>query len=177
MPDQTHTSARYLLNVPLLSRIRRNHGLEHATLHVLARRYPRQSLGGYSSPGGFWIVGNLPTEAVQAAVNEALERLRAGERHLAVHPFCGTNFATTGALAGLAGAGAMLGVGRRLRDKLERLPVAMALATLALIIAQPLALTIQARLTTSGEPGNLEVIRITRQQQGNLVIHRVETRG
>ena len=29
-----------ILNLPILSRIRRNHGLEHATLHVLSRRHP-----------------------------------------------------------------------------------------------------------------------------------------
>jgi hypothetical protein len=134
-------------------------------------------MGGYSDPGGFWLIGNLSTEAVQAAVEEALGRMQAGERNLAVHPNCGTNFATAGALAGMAGAAAMLGAGKRTRDKLERLPLAAALATLALMIAQPLALTIQARITTSGEPGAMEVKRIRRMQPGRLTIHRIETRG
>ncbi len=173
MPGVFHS----ILNHPLISRIRRNHGLEHATLHTLARRFPRQPMGGYSDPGGFWLVGKVPTEAVQQAVAEALARLKAGERNLAVHPNCGTNFVTTGALTGLAGAAAMLGVGPRKRDKLERLPLVAALATLALMLSQPLAMTIQARITTCGEPGLLEVKRISRMQPGRLTIHRIETRG
>ena len=30
-----------------ISRIRRNHALEHATLHVLAYKYPQKNLAGY----------------------------------------------------------------------------------------------------------------------------------
>lgn len=166
-----------LLDLPIFSRIRRNHGLEHATLTTLAGRFPRRPLAGYSDPGGFWIVGNVETEALADAATAALERLRKGERSLAVHPNCGTNFAVAGLFAGVAGALAMLGSGRRTRDKLERLPLAAALATLALIAAQPLALMLQARVTTSGEPGDLAITEVLCQPQGKLVIHRVSTKG
>ena len=165
------------LDLPLISRIRRNHGLEHATLTALAMRYPRGRIAGYSDPGGFWIVGNVETEVLAEAATEALERLRKGERSLAVHPNCGTNFAVAGLFAGVAGALAMLGSGKRMRDKLERLPLAAALATLALIIAQPLALRIQAQVTTSGEPGDLAVTQVLCRQKDGLTIHRVTTRG
>ncbi len=166
-----------ILEIPILSRIRRNHGLEHATLHTLAQRLPRAILAGYSDPGGFWIVGDVSTETLQAAIQEALQRLRAGERNLAVHPNCGTNFATAGAMAGLAGASAMLGAGKRWQDKLNRLPVAAVLATFALVMAQPLGLLIQARITTSGDPGSLEVVTIQRRQRGRMTTHRIQTRG
>lgn len=166
-----------LLDLPILSRIRRNHGLEHATLTTLARRYPRRRIAGYSDPGGFWIVGNVDTETLTEAALEALGRLQKGESGLAVHPNCGTNLVVAGTLAGAAGALAMLGSGRRLRDKLERIPLAAVLATLALMIAQPLALGIQARFTTSGEPGGLAVTEVLRQEQGKLVVHRVATKG
>jgi hypothetical protein len=133
-------------------------------------------MAGYSDPLGFWIVGNVPTETLQEAVEEALSRMRAGEHHLAVHPNCGTNMITAGTLAGAAGAFAMLGAGRRWQDKLERLPLAAILATLALILAQPLGLLLQSRLTTSGQPGALEVLEIRSQPQGRLTLHRVRTR-
>ena len=45
------------------------------------------------------LLGDVPTEQVESAVREALQRLKAGERGLAVHPNCGTNLATTGLLA------------------------------------------------------------------------------
>jgi hypothetical protein len=166
-----------ILETPVISHIRRNHGLEHATLHVLANYLPHTMLAGHSDVGGFWIVGDVPAELLHAAVQEAIARLRAGERELAVHPNCGTNFATAGALAGLAGAASMLGSGRRWQDKLSRLPFAAALATIALIVSQPLGLELQRRVTTSGDPGTLEVISITYREQGRLSLHRIQTRG
>jgi len=164
------------LDLPILSRIRRNHGLEHATLTTLARRYPRQPMAGYSDLNGFWIVGNLETEAVAEAAIEALDRLHKGERGLAIHPNCGTNFAVAGTLAGVASATAMLGSKSR-RSMLERLPLAAVLATLAIIAAQPLAIKVQSRITTSGEPGGLHITDVLRQEQGKVVLHRVHTKG
>ena len=166
-----------VLELPLIKRIRRNHGLEHATLHMLAKRFPNTSMGGYSNPSGFWIAGDVPLEAVRDSVDEALARLRAGERKLAVHPNCGTNFITTGTLAGLAGAAALFGAGKRWQDKLGRLPLAASMATLVLILTQPLGLSLQEHITTSGDPGSLEVIEIIKSQRGGMTFHRVTTRG
>jgi len=165
-----------LLDLPILSRIRRNHGLEHATLSTLARRLPRQPMAGYSDLNGFWIVGNLETEAVAEAAIEALDRLRKGERGLAIHPNCGTNFAVAGTLAGLASVSTMLGSKSR-RSALERIPLAVVLATLAIIAAQPLAYKIQSRITTSGDPGSLHITDVLRKEQGKVVLHRVHTKG
>ncbi len=166
-----------ILELPLISHVRRNHGLEHATLHTLANHLPQTMLMGHSDVGGFWIIGDVPPEMLHAAVQEAIARLRAGERQLAIHPNCGTNYVTVGALAGLAGAAAMLGSGKRIMDKLARLPFAAALATIALIISQPLGLLLQARVTTSGDPGTLEVTTITHKKQGRMTVHRIHTRG
>jgi hypothetical protein len=177
MTENTQAQIQNLLESDLLGRMRRNHGLEHATLHMLAKRYPRQSLAGHSSPTGFWIVGEVSTDDLRAAVSEALERLQNGERALAVHPNCGTNFVTTGVLAGLAGALAMFGAGKRARDKLERLPLAMFSATLTLILTQPLGLKLQERVTTSGDPGDLRVVEIIPTKRGRLKAHRVVTQG
>jgi hypothetical protein len=177
MSSQSMIQPSNILEYPLISRIRRNHGLEHATLHVLAKYLPHTMLGGHSDTGGFWIIGDVPSETLHAAVQEAISRLRAGESNLAIHPNCGTNYATMGALAGLAGAASMFGSGKQFRDKLNRLPVAVALATLAVIISRPLAFRIQERVTTSGNPGSLEVTQISHQQHGRMTVHRIQTRG
>jgi hypothetical protein len=55
--------------------------------------------------------------------------------------------------------------------------MAMTLATLALILAQPLGLWLQARITTSGEPGDLHVIEIVTNRRGRMTAYRVVTRG
>jgi Domain of unknown function (DUF6391) len=176
MPQPIEMSLN-ILELPIFSRIRRNHGLEHATLHTLAKYLPHTMLAGHSDMGGFWIIGDVPTDMMNAAVQEAIMRLRSGESRLAIHPNCGTNYATAGVMAGLAGAAAMLGSGRRLRDRLNRLPFAAALATVALIMAQPLGLAVQANVTTSGDPGSLEITAITHKHQGRLTVHRIQTRG
>jgi hypothetical protein len=61
---------RSLLEQPLLSRVRRNHGLEHATLHILSRRHPEWLWPGTLTSGGFWVIGNVPIEDVQEAVEK-----------------------------------------------------------------------------------------------------------
>lgn len=177
MEQQTFSLLDQILSFPVVARTRRNHGLEHATLHVLSRRFPGIPLGGHSSAQGFRIIGNVSTETLQEAVEEALARLKAGERQLAVHPNCGTNFATAGTLAGLAGAFAMLGVGRRFWDKVERLSLAMTLGTLMLIISQPLGAALQKRVTTSGQVDDLKIKEILCLQRGRITIHQVTTQG
>jgi hypothetical protein len=171
------TTVRTNAFISPFSRLQRNHGLEHATLHMLAETHPHLSLAGHSDMGGFWILGNVETEELRGAVSEALGRMQNGEHELAVHPNCGTNFVATGALAGLAAWTGMLGAGSSTRDKFERLPIVIGLATIALLAGQPLGLLLQARVTTSGYPGSLEVVDIQASQRGRVRAHRVVTRG
>lgn len=166
-----------ILNLKPVSRIRRNHGLEHATLHILTERFPRTSLAGHSDTGGFWILGDISQDDLQKAIHTALSRLKNGEADLAVHPNCGTNFVTSGTFAGIAASMAMFGAGKRMRDKLERVPLAASLATLALIAAQPLGLFLQENVTTSGIPGDLEVVEIKPVPRRQINAYRVSTRG
>lgn len=164
-----------LLDQPVLSRIRRNHGLEHATIHMLSARYPRTPIAGRADRNGYLILGRLPTEAVRECSDEALRRLRAGQAHLAIHPNCGTNFLTTAVLAGIASYASLLGgATSRWRDRLERLPLAILATVLALIIAQPLGTAAQRYITTSGDIGEL---RIDEVRRSGPRLHRVLTAG
>ncbi len=168
---------KYILQNPSMNRIRRNHGLEHASIHVLTEKNPRRSIAGHSDSHGFWLFGDLTIEEARAAVEEALQRLRSGERRLAVHPNCGTNFVVSGAAAGLLGALSMTGAGNKRTALLERLPLAILLSTVALIASRPLGMRLQERVTTSGDPGDLEILNIRQSRRGNLLMHRVETRS
>ncbi|MGQ9522472.1 MAG: DUF6391 domain-containing protein [Anaerolineae bacterium] len=165
------------LDHPLIDRVRRNHALEHATIHILSRRYRDLHVMGRSTPKGFILYGDLPTDAVHEAVQEALERLRAGEYHLAVHPTCGTNAVAAGTLAGL-GAFLVLSPRRRsVAEWLGRLPTVILLTTLGFIMGQRLGLALQASLTTNPRVENLRVVAVIREERGPMVIHHVYTEG
>jgi len=164
-----------LIQTSSISHTRRNHALEHATLRVLGERNHNLMLAGYSDPRGFWIAGKVDTEELAAAVQEAQSRLRAGEHELAIHPNCGTNFATSGVLAGLVAWLAMLGVGKGLQRKLDRLPLVISLVTLALVIAGPLGPRMQRQFTTDAELGSLHVTTITVSERNGSPLHRIYT--
>jgi len=75
----------YLLTHP---EVRKNHALEHATIHVLEEIVPVK-LSGVSNPNGFVIQGVSDPYLVLQAAHEAKRRLLSGEKDLAVHPRCG----------------------------------------------------------------------------------------
>lgn len=161
-----------LLDLAPVRRTRRNHGLEHATIHVLSGRFPGLPMAGRSTPYGFYLYGNLSTDDVALAVDEAYRRMREGEAHLAVHPGCGTNYLTSGVFAGM-GAFAALSVGGRRRW--ERLPNAIMAATFALVLSAPIGPMLQARITTTGDLANLEILSV-RKLPGRFT-HYVSTRS
>ena len=154
----------------IANHVRQNHALEHATMHVLARRNPYTRLMARSTPAGFVVYGPLETQEIAAAATEALGRLQSGEDYLAVHPRCGTNLAVTSVMAGAAAFGVSLG---RSRSRFERLPLALAAATLAALVAQPLGHRIQERITTTPEVDGVYIASVTRQERGNLIRHKV----
>jgi hypothetical protein len=174
MSELTHA----LPKSPLLSRIRRNHGLEHATIHLLSRRFPKKTLIGRSDNNGFFLFGDVPTEALRETLSEALERLRNGEHELAVHPNCGTNIVTAAILAGGASFFSLMGSkDEDWRQRLERLPLAIAATMLALLVARPAGHAAQQHITTIADPSNLEIVAIRRFTRGPATVHRVITRS
>jgi hypothetical protein len=173
------TKTSSLLDIPLVSRVRRNHALEHATMNVLSRRHKTLRLVARSAPGGFYIYGDVPTEEVIAAAQEGLQRLKAGQRQMAIHPTCGTNLAVAGVLAGV---GAFLALGGLSRDRprnlfqsLARLPLACAAAMMGVFLAQPLGPFLQARVTTEADVGDMHIVDVAREQRAGVLVHHVHT--
>jgi hypothetical protein len=153
-----------LLNLPVIRRVRRNHGLEHATIHVLSHRVKNLSMAGRSTNTGFYLYGNVPTPDVEAAVHEALHRMRNGEQRLAIHPNCGTGLVTAGLMTSLATLVGTAGMRDGFLQRLSRLPTIILLSTFSLILSQPLGLALQLHFTTLGDPGNLEIVTINRSE-------------
>lgn len=159
------------LNLPLILETRRNHALEHATLHVLAHTHSIP-MAGHSNPTGFFLLGDMTTDSLRAAADEAWTRLNAGEHDLAIHPGCGTNLATTVVLAStlawlpLRGRKSTLG-------RLALLPFALLFAALGFALARQLGPSLQQHITTEADLGNMQIVEIRRVRQG---VHRVITK-
>jgi hypothetical protein len=164
------------LDRPLLSRLRRNHALEHATIHLLSARYPWATFIGRSDVQGFYLFGDVAGPTVEQAALEALARLRAGESRLSIHPNCGTNLLTSGVLGALAAFAAFSGSSTA-RGRLARLPTAIFMTALALLVAQPLGTALQRSVTTQADPQGLRILEVRTWQRGRTTLHRIRTSG
>ena len=160
-----------LLDLPLILETRRNHALEHATLHVLARTH-KISMAGHSNPTGFFLLGDLQLEEIANAATEALTRLRAGESGLAVHEGCGTNMATTALLSGTF-AWAPLRGANSTRWRLLLIPLAVVFATFGYWLSKPLGPWLQKYITTEADMGNMQITNIVFVRKG---LHRIITK-
>ncbi len=137
--------------------VRENHALEHATIVVLSKQYPESRLSGVSFASGFFVFGDLPTEAVLPAAQQALGRLRGGEPEMAIHERCGTNLAVAGMLTGFSAMTVS-----RLRKPYNNFNNVVLATTAALVLARPLGLLVQRYITTR-TPGRTMRIRGVRR--------------
>lgn len=147
--------------------VRQVHALEHATVWVLTESPQRfgltpdgeqgtVSLGGMSTPDGFYLYGNVATSALEQAAEAALQRIVAGDWNLAVHPRCGTNFAVNMLLT----AGLFMGGQVFLpKDPLSQLLGIGAAAATASSLAPDLG-SIAQRYVTTAIPFNLGITRV-----------------
>lgn len=168
-------AASPILDSPLVLRLRRNHGLEHGTIHMLNRQ--RFVLSGVSTLSGFVLVGDVPTDKVSKAAEEALRRFGRGEAGLAVHPNCGTNLVVTAAL--MASIGAAGFVGTSPRQAWERFSLVLLAMLFAAMFSLPMGLAVQRHFTTTGDMGDLELLGVQRRElrvRGRkIVLHQVKT--
>src|SRR5690242_3097015 len=123
--------------------VKQNHALEHATIVLLSKKFPDVRLSGISFAAGFFVFGDVPTEAILPTAQEALNLLRTTQPELAIHERCGTNLAVSGLLAGLSA----MTVAKMRRPYSTFNNVVLA-TTAALILSRPLGLKIQRYITT-----------------------------
>lgn len=160
-----------ILDLPFILETRRNHALEHATLHMLARTH-KINMAGHSNPTGFFILGELRTEDIRAALNEAYTRLRSGESGLAIHPGCGTNLVAAAFLPGTL-AWLPFQSARSTRMRLLLLPLALLFGVFGFFLSRPLGTWLQRNITTEADLGNMHIVDVTFVRKG---VHRIITK-
>ena len=134
--------------------LRRNHALEHATIVVMMQREPGRRFNGFSDDNGFFVQGVRSTDDVDGAAREALGRLRAGEKGLAIHRNCGTTIVAANMLAAVFFLVA-LGVGLYLGWPVYLLILGG--VVLSLLLRVPLSLFLQRFVTTDPDLSNADV--------------------
>lgn len=149
--------------------VRRNHALEHATIHILSRKLPGMHMIGRSGANGFWLYGAVPRSVLQESVEEALARLAAGEHTLAIHENCGTNIVAMSILAGVGGSIALSG--RRKHGWWDRFNALTIIAMLSTFLGRPFGYWLQEHVTTVTDSSAGHVVAIEdKGQQGNTPV-------
>ena len=159
------------LHLPLILETRRNHALEHATLHILAHKY-KTAMAGHSNPTGFYLLGDFQIEDIADAATQAMTRLKAGESGLAVHEGCGTNLAVT-ALLPATFAWAPLQGAKSTRWRLLLIPLALTFAVFGYFLSKPLGPWLQKHVTTEADLGDMQITQILFVRKG---VHRIITK-
>ena len=144
-----------------IDQTRRNHALEHATIHLIGRKRPGKAFAGHSNPFGFILVGDANPELVAQTTSEAMELLRQGHTSLAIHEGCGTNYAVSG---GLAAGFAILATANTTtnQQRWSRFPLVMLLCLVAYLIGRSLGPKIQQQATTNPNLGQTRLLSVSR---------------
>ncbi len=129
-------------------------------------------MAGHSNPTGFFILGELSTEDIRAAVEEAYARLNAGESELAIHPGCGTNLVATMFLPATM-AWMPLQRARSNRWRFMLIPLALIFGVFGFFLSKPLGTWLQRNITTEANLGNMQVADVILVRKG---VHRIITK-
>ena len=151
-------------------RIRQNHALEHATITILSGYIPELRVSARSSSRGFIIFGDVDLGQLRRALDEALQRLQAGEAELAIHPNCGTNLAVG---ISLATVGTLLGLAsNRTRTRVASSAFSSVAGVMA---ARPLGELVQKHVTTLPDLQGVRVSKIFRRKFLGMTVVEVQT--
>lgn len=150
--------------------VKQNHALEHATIVLLSKKYPDVRFAGVSFAAGFFVFGDVPTEAILPTAQEALTLLRTTTPELAIHERCGTNLAVAGMLTGLSA----MTVAKMRRPFSTANNVILA-STAALILARPLGLMVQRYVTTQTPNSSMKITGVKRYVLFGTPAHFVST--
>jgi hypothetical protein len=116
------------------------------------------------------VFGNIPTEEVLPAAQEALGLLRTSQPELAVHERCGTNLAVSSMLVAAAAM-----VVARLRKPYGTFNNVMLATTAATILSRPLGLLAQRYVTTQTPNSSMVILNVKSMKLFGTPAHFVST--
>jgi Domain of unknown function (DUF6391) len=151
-------------------RIRQNHALEHATITILSGYVPELRVSARSNSRGFIIFGDVDLGQLRRSLDEALQRLQAGEAELAIHPNCGTNLVVGVSLFAM---GTLLGM---TSSSARTRATSTAFSSVAgIMAARPLGQFVQKHITTLPDLEGVRISKIFRRKILGMTIVEVQT--
>ncbi len=108
----------------------------------------------------FFLMGNLTIQEAKDAADLALARLQHGEKHLAIHPGCGTNLAVTGFCTAVGAMITLSGANSR-KERWNRFSSLVSMSSLMVMISRPLGINAQKYITTDAEVSGLRIMGIS----------------
>ncbi len=134
---------------------RKNHSLEHATANVLEEMFGPLSISGYATKKGFFLMGELPSHhVILGAAKEGLERMKRGERELAIHPRCGTSILAANLLFSVVIVGGIVAFGYFSFINF------IAALVVSYILGRPFGRLMQRYVTTYPDVSDMEILGI-----------------
>ncbi len=135
--------------------VRKNHSLEHATANVLEEHFGPLNISGYAKEDGFYLMGELPSyQVILDAAQIGLQRLKRGERDLAIHPRCGTSIVAANLLFSITFLLGLFATGF-----LSPINIIGAIVV-AHILGRPFGRVLQRYVTTTPDVQDVEILGI-----------------
>lgn len=150
-----------LKDIPVISKTRKNHALEHATIHLISQKLPGKTFAGHSNPAGFLLIGDVSTEMVAETSLHALDLLKQGKGSLAVHEGCGTNYVVIGGLASLLSILVMSG-SKSNKERWAKFPLLLAASILAFMVGRSIGPMLQEHVTTQADLGGMQLAAVSK---------------
>ena len=158
----------------MLAHIRKNHAMEHATIHLLTEALPHVSFAGYSFVRGYWILGKAELQDVQKAAEMAHARLKNGEHKLAIHPNCGTNIAMIGLCTAAAAMLTSFGDDED-ESPMSRFSAFTTAGMIGALVGKPLGPKVQEKISTDPDVSSLSIVSINCSSLRGTPLFFVET--
>ena len=154
----------------LVRRVRQNHGLEHATIHMLAGK-ARGRVSGLSDPWGFTLFGDISQPQVMRAASDALVALAGGREQSGDSPEL---WHESGGEGDARCRGRAAGAGGQARCARSILRATIIFILPALVVGDPVAFRVQ-EFTTTADVADRWIVTVRRMTLGPIVLNRVTT--
>lgn len=155
----------------LLANVRRNHGIEHATVGILTQRKIKPPIFALATPSGFMIYSKLNKNEILSATNESIKLMLAGDSELAISQYCGTNIVAGGIIAVISTIIFAKILGKKSKGILN-IANGFFISTL---LSKPIGRLVQKYITTDQHINGIKVKNIRSLNLGNFYIHHIST--